>query len=180
MTTFLQQIVNGLSLGSIYALIALGYTMVYGVLRLINFAHGDVYMLGAYAGYYISIAMGGDQPSLGKAFLVMLGSMVACAIVGVIIERSVYRPLRSAARLTLGVTALFTSLLIENTAPPRGVFGASPQKFPPLAPSVSFLVGGMRFTSEQLLVIGVSVVLMLFLRWFVLKTKTGKAMRAVS
>jgi branched-chain amino acid transport system permease protein len=180
MSTFLQQVVNGLSLGSIYALIALGYTMVYGVLRLINFAHGDVYMLGAYAGYYISLAQGRGEPSLGSAFVVMLGSMIACALVGIVIERSIYRPLRSAARLTLLVTAIFTSLLIENIAQHPGVFGASPRKFPPLAPSASFIVGGMRFTSEQLLVISVSLALMLFLRWFVMKTRTGKAMRAVS
>ena len=85
MTTFLQQLVNGLSLGSIYALIALGYTMVYGVLRLINFAHGDVYMLGAYTGYYLSRKLKGDEPSLGRALVVMLGAMLACAIVGIVI-----------------------------------------------------------------------------------------------
>src|SRR4029450_13155308 len=87
MTTFLQQLVNGLSLGSIYALIALGYTMVYGVLRLINFAPGDVYMVGAYVGYYLSRRLRGDEPSIVGAVLVMLGSMLACALLGVLIRR---------------------------------------------------------------------------------------------
>ena len=116
MTTFLQQLVNGLSLGSIYALIALGYTMVYGVLRLINFAHGDVYMVGAYVGYYLSRRLRGDEPSIVGAVLVMLGSMLACALLGVLIERLAYRPVRREARLTLLITAIGVSLLIENLA----------------------------------------------------------------
>ena len=113
MNTFLQQIVNGLSLGSIYALIALGYTMVYGVLRLINFAHGDVYMVGAYVGYALSRKLAGGRPSFISAFLVMLGAMAVCAVLGLVIERLAYRPLRRAARLALLVTAIGVSLLIE-------------------------------------------------------------------
>ena len=178
MTTFLQQLVNGISLGSIYALIALGYTMVYGVLRLINFAHGDVYMLGAYTGYYLSRKLKGDEPSLLGALVVMLGAMIVCAIIGVIIERFAYRPVRRAARLTLLITAIGVSLFIENGA--QLVFGPDPKFFPSLAPRADFLVGGVRLTSEQLTVIAVSVVLMLLLRFFILKTRTGKAMRAVS
>ena len=178
MTTFLQQLVNGISLGSIYALIALGYTMVYGVLRLINFAHGDVYMLGAYTGYYLSRKLKGDEPSLIGALLVMLGAMLVCAIVGVIIERFAYRPVRRAARLTLLITAIGVSLFIENGA--QLVFGPDPKFFPSLAPRADFIVGGVRLTSEQLTVIAVSVVIMLLLRIFILKTRTGKAMRAVS
>jgi len=178
MTTFLQQLVNGLSLGSIYALIALGYTMVYGVLRLINFAHGDVYMLGAYAGYYLSRKLKGSEPSLVGALLVMLGAMVFCAIIGIIIERFAYRPVRRAARLTLLITAIGVSLFIENAA--QLVFGPDPKFFPSLAPRADFLVAGVRLTSEQLTVIAVSVILMILLRFFILKTRTGKAMRAVS
>jgi branched-chain amino acid transport system permease protein len=178
MTTFLQQLVNGISLGSIYALIALGYTMVYGVLRLINFAHGDVYMLGAYTGYYLSRKLKGDEPSLLGALVVMLGAMLTCAIIGVIIERFAYRPVRRAARLTLLITAIGVSLFIENGA--QLVFGPDPKFFPSLAPRADFIVGGVRLTSEQLTVIAVSVVLMLLLRFFILKTRTGKAMRAVS
>jgi branched-chain amino acid transport system permease protein len=178
MTTFFQQLVNGLSLGSIYALIALGYTMVYGVLRLINFAHGDVYMVGAYAGYYLSRKLKGDEPSLVGALVVMLGAMLVCAVLGVIIERFAYRPVRRAARLTLLITAIGVSLFIENGA--QLVFGPDPKFFPSLAPRADFIVGGVRLTSEQLTVIAVSFILMLLLRFFILKTRTGKAMRAVS
>jgi len=178
MTTFFQQLVNGISLGSIYALIALGYTMVYGVLRLINFAHGDVYMVGAYVGYYLSRKLKGAEPSLFGALVVMLGAMVACAILGAIIERFAYRPVRRAARLTLLITAIGVSLFIENGA--QLVFGPDPKFFPSLAPRADFLVGGVRLTSEQLTVIALSFLLMLLLRFFILKTRTGKAMRAVS
>jgi branched-chain amino acid transport system permease protein len=178
MTTFFQQLVNGISLGSIYALIALGYTMVYGVLRLINFAHGDVYMLGAYTGYYLSRKLKGDEPSLLGALGVMLGAMLVCAVVGVIIERFAYRPVRRAARLTLLITAIGVSLFIENGA--QLLFGPDPKFFPSLAPRADFIVGGVRLTSEQLTVIAISFLLMVLLRLFILKTRTGKAMRAVS
>ncbi|HTY42608.1 MAG TPA: branched-chain amino acid ABC transporter permease [Thermoanaerobaculia bacterium] len=178
MTTFLQQLVNGLSLGSIYALIALGYTMVYGVLRLINFAHGDVYMIGAYVGYYLSRRLQGREPSLVSALLVMFGSMIACAILGVLIERLAYRPVRREARLTLLITAIGVSLFLENLA--QLLFGATPRFFPSLAPRTDFHIAGMRLTSEQITVIAVSVLLMVLLRAFIMSTRTGKAMRAVS
>ena len=178
MTTFLQQLVNGLSLGSIYALIALGYTMVYGVLRLINFAHGDVYMVGAYVGYFLSRKLQGKEPSLTNAILVMLGAMIACAIFGLIIERLAYRPVRRASRLTLLITAIGVSLFIENAA--QLVFGPDPKFFPSLAPHRDFKIAGVHLTSEQLTVIGVSFLLMILLRFFILKTRTGKATRAVS
>ena len=178
MTTFLQQLVNGLSLGSIYALIALGYTMVYGVLRLINFAHGDVYMVGAYVGYYLSRLLQRKEPSLASALLVMLGSMIACALLGVLIERLAYRPVRREARLTLLITAIGVSLFIENVA--QLVFGPDPKFFPSLAPRADVRIGGMRLTSEQITVILVSLLLMVLLRFFIMKTRTGKAMRAVS
>jgi len=177
-STFLQQLVNGLSLGSIYALIALGYTMVYGVLRLINFAHGDVYMLGAYAGYYLSRRLQGREPSFVSALIVMAGAMLACAIVGMLIERFAYRPVRRASRLTLLITAIGVSLFIENGA--QLVFGPDPKFFPSLAPRADFRLGSVRITSEQLTVIVVSFLLMIALRLFILKTRTGKAMRAVS
>ena len=178
MTTFLQQLVNGLSLGSIYALIALGYTMVYGVLRLINFAHGDVYMVGAYVGYYLSRKLQGEQPSIVSALLVMAGSMIVCALLGMLIERLAYRPVRREARLTLLITAIGVSLFIENVA--QLVFGPDPKFFPSLAPHADILLGGVRLTSEQITVIAVSVLLMVALRFFILKTRTGKAMWAVS
>ena len=178
MTTFLQQLVNGLSLGSIYALIALGYTMVYGVLRLINFAHGDVYMVGAYVGYYLSRRLQGKEPSLVSALLVMIGAMVACAVLGLLIERLAYRPVRRASRLTLLISAIGVSLFLENAG--QLVFGPDPKFFPSLAPHADFIVAGVRVTSEQLTVIGVSFLLMVLLRFFIQKTRTGKAMRAVS
>ncbi len=178
MTTFLQQLMNGLSLGSIYALIALGYTMVYGVLRLINFAHGDVYMVGAYVGYFLSRRMQGKEPSLTAAFLVMIGAMVACALLGIVIERLAYRPVRRASRLTLLITAIGVSLFLENAG--QIVFGPDPKFFPSLAPHAEYVVAGVRITSEQLTVIGVSFLLMILLRFFIQKTRTGKAMRAVS
>jgi branched-chain amino acid transport system permease protein len=187
MTTFLQQLVNGISLGSIYALIALGYTMVYGVLRLINFAHGDVYMVGAYVGYYLSRKLQGKEPSLTSALIVMLGAMIACAILGIVIERFAYRPVRRASRLTLLITAIGVSLLIENVAQlnltpmiPGWIFGPDPKFFPSLAPRADFIVAGVRLTSEQITVIVVSFLLMIALRFFIQKTRTGKAMRAVS
>ena len=178
MTTFLQQLVNGLSLGSIYALIALGYTMVYGVLRLINFAHGDVYMVGAYAGYYLSRKLAGKEPSIVSAVLVMVGAMLVCAVLGLIIERFAYRPVRRASRLTLLITAIGVSLFIENAG--QLVFGPDPKFFPSLAPPGDFMIAGVRLTSEQLTVIGISFLLMVGLRFFIQKTRTGKAMRAVS
>jgi branched-chain amino acid transport system permease protein len=178
MNTFLQQVVNGLSLGSIYALIALGYTMVYGVLRLINFAHGDVYMVGAYVGYYLSRKMAGREPSFVSAFVVMLGAMAACAVLGLVIERLAYRPVRRASRLTLLITAIGVSLFLENGG--QLVFGPDPKFFPSLAPHFDFLVADVRLTSEQITVIGVSFLLMILLRLFIMKTRTGKAMRAVS
>ncbi len=178
MNTFLQQLVNGLSLGSIYALIALGYTMVYGVLRLINFAHGDVYMVGAYVGYYLSRKLAGREPSFVSAFVVMLGAMVACALLGLVIERLAYRPVRRASRLTLLITAIGVSLFLENGG--QLVFGPDPKFFPSLAPHFDFLVADVRLTSEQITVIGVSFLLMVLLQFFIMKTRTGKAMRAVS
>jgi len=122
--TFLQQLINGLSLGAIYALIALGYTMVYGVLRLINFAHGDVYMLGAFAGYYLANALALDtNPSLLGAIAVTLGAMGICALVGIVIERFAYRPVRQHSRLTSLITAIGVSLLLEYGG--QVVFGAT-------------------------------------------------------
>jgi len=175
---FLQQLVNGLSLGSIYGLIALGYTMVYGILRLINFAHGDVYMFGAYMGYYLSLRLRGGEPSFLKAALVMAGAIAACAALGVIIERFAYRPVRGAAKLTSLITAIGVSLLLENAG--QLVFGPDPRFFPSLAPHRDFLVAGVRLTSEQLTVFVVSLMVALFLYFVVMKTKTGVAMRAVS
>jgi branched-chain amino acid transport system permease protein len=177
-TTFLQQLVNGLSLGSIYALIALGYTMVYGILRLINFAHGDVYMVGAYVGYYVSLRFRGDEPSFAHALLAMLVAMLACAGLGVVIERFAYRPVRRAAKMTSLITAIGVSLLLENGG--QLVFGADPKFFSSAAPHRELALGGVRISSEQLQVFVVSLVLTALLLYMIHRTKTGMAMRAVS
>jgi len=181
MSTFIQQLINGLALGSIYALIALGYTMVYGVLRLINFAHGDVYMVGAYAGYYIARAMAPEGTGGGYLLpiAVFVGSMGACALIGVIIERVAYRPLIRQSRLAILITAIGVSLLIENLG--IVIFGAAPQSFPSILPERTFQLGGnvvLRYA--QISIVVVSILLMILLRWVVMGTKTGLAMRAVS
>jgi branched-chain amino acid transport system permease protein len=185
-TVFLQQLLNGLSLGSVYALVALGYTMVYGVLRLINFAHGDVYMLGAFAGYYTSRFVqgrlfgeaAGASGGVLETLVVLLISMLACALVGMLIERLAYRPVRRASRLTVLIIAIGVSLLIENLA--QLVFGADPQFFPQLIAEKRYDAGGVIFTNQQLLVFAVTALLMIGLTWFIRRTRTGTAMRAVS
>ena len=179
METFLQQLINGLSLGAIYALIALGYTMVYGVLRLINFAHGDVYMLGAFAGYYLANGLNLDaNPSLLGAIVVTFGAMAICAAIGVVIERFAYRPVRGHSRLTALITAIGVSLLLEYGG--QVVFGATPRFFPQMIRSEVYSVGGVQISNQSLLIIVVAVVMMFGLEFIVHRTKIGTAMRATS
>src|SRR4051812_3633780 len=131
MDTFVQQLINGLNVGAIYALIALGYTMVYGILRLINFAHGDIYMVGAFAGYFLAYELGFYvEPSLLGLGLILIGSMVIAAIVGVIIERFAYRPVRKYSRMTTLITAIGVSLFIEYLF--VAILGNAPRSFPQL------------------------------------------------
>jgi branched-chain amino acid transport system permease protein len=177
--TFFQQFINGLSLGAIYALIALGYTMVYGVLRLINFAHGDVYMLGAFAGYFIANALRMDEnPSVLGAIVVTLGAMAACGLIGILIERFAYRPVRHHPRLTSLITAIGVSLLLEYGG--QVVFGATPRFFPQMIRSETYSLGSVQITNQNLLIIFVAVIVMFGLQFIVHHTKIGKAMRAVS
>ena len=179
METLLQQIINGLSLGAIYALIALGYTMVYGVLRLINFAHGDVYMLGAFSGYYLAHALGLDgNPSVPGAIVVTIGAMAICAVVGMLIERFAYKPVRHHPRLTALITAIGVSLLLEYGG--QVVFGATPRFFPQMIESRTYALGGVQITNQNLLIILVAVVVMFGLEFIVHRTRIGKAMRATS
>jgi branched-chain amino acid transport system permease protein len=179
MTNLIQQLINGLSLGAIYALIALGYTMVYGVLRLINFAHGDVYMLGAFAGYYLANAMGLDaHPSVLGAIAVTIGSMILCAVAGILIERLAYRPVRHHSRLTSLITAIGVSLFLEYGG--QVVFGATPRFFPQMIRSETYTVAGAQITNQNLLVIVVAIVVMFGLQFIVHRTRMGKAMRATS
>lgn len=179
MITFLQQLINGISLGSIYALVALGYTMVYGVLRLINFAHGDVYMLGAYVGYFAARIMHAHpiEPWI-DVLIVMLVSMLVCAGVGLLIERFAYRPVRNASRLTVLIVAIGVSLFIEYLS--QIFFGADPKFFPQLIPEKAWHWRGVTLTNQQLVVLHVALILMVLLNLFVYRTRTGKAMRAVS
>jgi branched-chain amino acid transport system permease protein len=173
----LQQLINGLSLGAIYALIALGYTMVYGVLRFINFAHSDVFMVGAFAGYYLAPRVSGA--SLGGGLLVLLAAMALCALLGVIIERLAYRPLRGRSTLTVLITAIGVSLLLQNLG--QRIFGANPKSFPVLFPQRNFQLGnGLVLSSNQIAVFALTLILLFALRYIVMKTRLGTAMRAVS
>jgi branched-chain amino acid transport system permease protein len=169
----IQQLVNGISLGSIYALIALGYTMVYGIVKLINFAHGDVFMVGAFIGFYsITILDLGFFPAL-------LISMVTCAIFGVLIERIAYKPLRNATRIAALITAIGVSLFIEYGT--IYIRGAQPEAYPDgVVPLKSLELFGVKISGQSILILGTSVVLMVLLQFIVQKTKIGKAMRAVS
>ncbi|MEO6992628.1 MAG: branched-chain amino acid ABC transporter permease [Lacunisphaera sp.] len=176
MTEFLQQLLNGLSLGAIYALIALGYTMVYGVLRFINFAHSDVFMVGAFIGYYIGNHV--PEGTISGGLLVMVGSMVGCALLGMLIERLIYRPLRNSPTLNVLITAIGVSLFLEYSG--QIVFGAAPRTFPAIFPSENFHFGELTISSNQLLVIVVTLLLLGLLHFIVMKTKIGTAMRAVS
>ena len=177
MTVFLQQLVNGLSLGAIYALIALGYTMVYGILRFINFAHSDVFMVGAFAGYCFARVI--PHLSMAGGLAVMALAMVLCAILGVIIERLAYRPLRGSSNLAILITAIGVSLLLENLT--LLIFDATPKTFPTLIPYKDFKVfGGVRITSVELVVFAVTAILLIALQFIVRKTRIGTAMRAVS
>ncbi len=178
MSEFLQQLVNGLTWGSIYALIALGYTMVYGVLRLINFAHGDVYMIGAMTGYYVARHLPSHFSELN--FGIVLGlSIIACALLGALIERVAYRPLRNAPRLSMLITAIGVSLFLEYGG--QLLFGADPKFFPELIVSrPMFHFDGVIISNIQFIILLVSFILMISLRFIVLNTKMGKAMRAVA
>lgn len=201
MAEFIQYIINGLSQGGTYALIALGYTMVFGILQLINFAHGEVYMLGAFAGLYTSKFAGtqineffnklfngaADQPSTGAAIstaiVIILVAMVVCALVGFVVERLAYRPLRSSPRINLLITAVGVSLFFQYSG--QIVFGSDPKAYPDLFENLESWTFG---SDENLLVInplqvfvfGTAIVLMLILRHIIFHTRLGRAMRAVS
>src|SRR6266571_3531135 len=179
---FFQQLINGLGQGSIYALIALGYTMVYGVLRFINFAHGDVFMLGAFSGFYLTPALARFFPaqSLGLAVAVLLLSMAICAIIGILIERFAYRPLRDKPKLAVLITAIGVSLLIEYVGQHPKVFGASPRTFPEVLHAKNLAFGGLVVSSNEIIVLGLTLFLLLALRFIVLNTRIGTAMRALS
>jgi branched-chain amino acid transport system permease protein len=176
LTEFLQQLINGLSLGAIYALIALGYTMVYGVLRFINFAHADVFMTGAFIGYFTArhVPLG----TLAGGGAVLLTAMAGCAILGIAIERCVYRPLRGGPTLNVLITAIGVSLLLEYSG--QVFLGAEPRTFPAIFPHREFAFGGLVISSNEALVIGVAAALIAVLQTIVHRTKIGMAMRALA
>ena len=173
MTEFLQQLVNGITWGSVYALIALGYTMVYGILRLINFAHGDVYMLGAFFAFYVTrLTHAGNDPNPIKAVGVLLVSMAGCGLVGFLIERFAYKPVRKSSRLAALITAIGVSLLLENGG--MLLFGADPKFFPQIIIATNIPLGmGVTISNQQVIILAVSLASMLGLRFIVLKTKAG-------
>lgn len=176
MTELLQQLLNGLSLGAIYALIALGYTMVYGVLRFINFAHSDVFMIGAYVGFYLAPRLGAGSLLGGMA--VLLGAMAVCALLGMAIEKLAYKPLRNRSTLTVLITAIGVSLFLQAAG--QKVFGANPKAFPRLFPQTQLHFGGLTVSSNQVIVLVVALILLAALHHIVHRTKIGTAMRAVS
>ena len=181
MQTLLQNLLNGIAAGSIYALIALGYTMVYGILRLINFAHGDVFMIGSFVGFYSGNYLAkhnADAPSFVNAGIAMLLSMLVCAGLGFLNERIAYRPLRNAPRIASLITAIGVSFLLEYGG--QFVFGPDPKFFPTLVEKKIIHLGGVVTTNYQLIVLGVAIVFMALLQYIVYGTKYGRAMRAVS
>lgn len=180
MEDFVQHIINGIALGSIYALIALGYTMVYGILQMINFAHSDVYMVGAFASYYAARFLKIDtSPGITTLVILILVSMAACSVLGFLIERLAYRPLRKAPKLNILITAIGVSLFLEYAG--QVVFGADPKVFPEvMQDSVLMSFGQAELKSFDITVLIVSIVAMLGLHFLIQHTKVGKAMRAVS
>jgi len=187
MDTFIQYTIDALTLGSVYALIALGYTLVYGVLKLLNFAHGDVFMVGSFAGYGTFELLGGGNPKVPLWLLltlVTLSAMAACAALGVVIERFAYRPLRDAPRIAPLISALGVSFFLANSM--QLLFGATPRVYPTfeihdaVLYTSGFNIGNVHMPLLRVITILAAFVLMIMLWFLVNKTRTGKAMRATS
>lgn len=172
MQIFMQQLINGLSLGSIYALLALGYTMIYGIVKIIHFAHGDVYMLGAFFGYYTINVWHFNF------IMALFGSMIFCALVGMLIEFVAYRPLRHSSRIAVLITAIGVSYFLENGM--SVLFSGDTRDFPQVIKQVNYEWFGIRITNIQLLIFATTIILMIVLQLIVKKTKMGRAMRAAA
>lgn len=172
MQIFMQQLINGLSLGSIYALLALGYTMIYGIIKIIHFAHGDVYMLGAFFGYYTINVWHFNF------IMALFGSMIFCALVGMLIEFVAYRPLRGSSRITVLITAIGVSYFLENGM--SFLFSGDTRDFPQVIKQVNYEWFGIRVSNVQLLIFATTIILMIILQLIVKKTKMGRAMRAAA
>ncbi|NLI11231.1 branched-chain amino acid ABC transporter permease [Pelotomaculum propionicicum] len=174
MEHFLDQVINGLQLGFMYALIALGYTMVYGIIKLINFAHGDVFMVGAFIGYYGFAKWGMPLP------LAVITAMAVCAILGVVIEKIAYRPLRYAPTISVLISALGVSLFLEYFCSLRFVFGPNYRVVQRPFEEVHWVLGGVTFNNIQVMVAVVVIIMLLLLQYMIYRTKIGMAMRTVS
>ena len=179
---FLEQLISGLTLGCIYALIALGYTMVYGILKFINFAHGEIYMVGAYLGYYALVYLSGIPWLAAHPLILLLSmflcSMAGCGLLGITIDAIAYRPLRQAPRLAPLISAVGVSLILQNVV--MLVCGSENKSVPSLIPTMSFYIGDSSISLIQIFIMGSSVILMLLLHGFIKKTLIGKAMRAIA
>ena len=185
MTKFLQTLMDGIAVGSLYALIALGYTMVYGILQFINFAHSDIFVLGAWISYTIAVGLGyaalSTAPPAYAGVLILLAAMATCGAVGFTIERLAYRPLRKAPRLNVLITAIGVSLFLQNVGQLKWFFGTQPQRMPPvLDDHVIGTLAGVQFHSVDLIGAATALALMLVLDWLIFRTRLGRAMRAVS
>jgi branched-chain amino acid transport system permease protein len=180
MEEFVQHLINGLNLGAIYALIALGYTMVYGVLQLINFAHSEVCMMGAFASYYLVSRLGlAEQPGWTSFFLTILIAVVSCSLLALVIERLAYRPLRGAPKTNTLITAIGVSLFLQFSG--QVIFGADPKLFPEvLTDSTLWEWGAVQVRLLDVTIFAVAVIAMLLLNFLIQKTKIGMAIRAVS
>ena len=189
MTFFLQNLVNALQWGSFYALIALGYSMVYGVLMLFNFAHGDVFMVGAYIGFFVATgllsvaALGIVALPTGVMLAVVLVltliiAMILNSFVGMAVERIGYRPLRDAPRASAAITGLMIGIILETGN--LALLGATRRSFPPLIETSTYQIAGVSVTNKKIMIVGVSLLLMLALHLFVRRTKWGMAMRAMA
>lgn len=181
MDIFLQQLINGLVLGSVYALIALGYTMVYGILELINFAHGEIVMIGAMVSLAVINALAGsglDVPGIAIVMAGLLVSVTVCAITGFLIERAAYRPLRRAPRLAPLITAIGVSIVLQNLA--MIIWGKKYISFPAVLPNQKYSLAGASITDVQLAIVVLSIVIMLTMVAFVKRTSMGRAMRATA
>ena len=169
---FISYLLSGISLGAIYALIALGYTMVYGIAKMLNFAHGDVIMVGGYIAFTISVTLGAD------GWIALLGSIIFCTLLGITIERVAYKPLRGASKLSVLITAIGVSYLLQNVA--LLIFGSASRNFQALIVVPSVEIGSVTIPGNTILTIGVSVVIMIVLTLFINKSSAGSAMLAVS
>ena len=181
MEIFIQQIINGLTTGSVYALVALGYTMVYGVIQLINFAHGEVVMIGAMVAFSVITALAGTAAPLPPAAILLAGvaaAIPACMAIGYLLERIAYRPLRHAPRLAPLITAIGMSIILQHLA--LLVWSRNPMAFPQIVDNPVFAIGGAAITGVQIAIILLSVVLMAALTWFVYRTRFGIAIRATA